>query len=253
MQKTKLRRSHRGFTLVEIAIVLVIIGLLIGGILRGQELITTAKVRSTVSQGSSLKSAFNIFYDRYRMVAGDLTQTQATQLLGSGGLGAGTPSNGTIESGDGLVVFQNLAVAKLINCAACLNITWATSPLLPENTLTNPFGLPLFALSYGGNATSLGYLSPTTDPTLRTLLYTGYGPTPSMLAEIDRKVDDGLPASGDFRYGFTFSLSSLGIANVLFSCVNGSLGASPTGGISGTFASWSSTSTGNNCTGVWLF
>ena len=35
----------RGFTLIEIAIVLVIIGLLVGGVLRGQELITGARVR----------------------------------------------------------------------------------------------------------------------------------------------------------------------------------------------------------------
>ena len=43
-------RKERGFTLVEIAIVLVIIGLLLGGILRGQELIQNARVRNIIDQ-----------------------------------------------------------------------------------------------------------------------------------------------------------------------------------------------------------
>lgn len=50
-------KQQQGFTLVEIAIVLVIIGLLIGGLLKGQELIASAKVRNTISQMEELKTA----------------------------------------------------------------------------------------------------------------------------------------------------------------------------------------------------
>ncbi len=57
-------RNQRGFTLVEIAIVLVIIGLLLGGVLKGQEMITNAKVRNLADQGSSIKAAYYAFQDR---------------------------------------------------------------------------------------------------------------------------------------------------------------------------------------------
>ena len=43
-----MKRNQSGFTLIEIAIVLVIIGLLLGGVLKGQELINSAKVKNLV-------------------------------------------------------------------------------------------------------------------------------------------------------------------------------------------------------------
>ena len=44
-----MRARQRGFTLVEIAIVLVIIGLLLGGILKGQEMITQARIKNIIN------------------------------------------------------------------------------------------------------------------------------------------------------------------------------------------------------------
>jgi len=64
-------KNQRGFTLVEIAIVLVIIGLLLGGVLKGQEMITNAKVRNLADQGSGIKAAFFAFQDRYKALPGD--------------------------------------------------------------------------------------------------------------------------------------------------------------------------------------
>ena len=49
-------RKQAGFTLIEIAIVLVIIGLLLGGVLKGQELITSARVRNLISQQDGIKA-----------------------------------------------------------------------------------------------------------------------------------------------------------------------------------------------------
>src|ERR1043166_9992461 len=59
-------RKQNGFTLIEIAIVLVIIGLLLGGVLKGQELITSARVRNLISQQDGIKAAFFGFQDRFR-------------------------------------------------------------------------------------------------------------------------------------------------------------------------------------------
>src|SRR5471030_1846214 len=58
---------HRqsGFTLVEIAIVLVIIGLLLGGVLKGQSLIDSAKVKNIIQQSNSLSAAVNAYQDKF--------------------------------------------------------------------------------------------------------------------------------------------------------------------------------------------
>jgi prepilin-type N-terminal cleavage/methylation domain-containing protein len=64
-------RTERGFTLVEIAIVLVIIGLLLGGILKGQEMITQAKIKNIVADFSGVSAAYYGYQDRYRAIPGD--------------------------------------------------------------------------------------------------------------------------------------------------------------------------------------
>ena len=64
-------RRQTGFTLIEIAIVLVIIGLLLGGVLKGQELITSARVRNLISQQDGVKAAYFGFLDRFRALPGD--------------------------------------------------------------------------------------------------------------------------------------------------------------------------------------
>jgi prepilin-type N-terminal cleavage/methylation domain-containing protein len=66
-------RAQKGFTLVEIAIVLVIIGLLLGGVLKGQELIKSARVKSYATTVDAVRSAYNSYMDRYRSLPGDDT------------------------------------------------------------------------------------------------------------------------------------------------------------------------------------
>lgn len=65
------RQTQQGFTLVEIAIVLVIIGLLLGGILKGQEMITQAKIKNVVADFSGISAAYYGYQDRYRAIPGD--------------------------------------------------------------------------------------------------------------------------------------------------------------------------------------
>jgi len=66
-----MKRVQQGFTLVEIAIVLVIIGLLLGGILKGQEMITQARIKNIMSDFSGISAAFHGYQDRYRAIPGD--------------------------------------------------------------------------------------------------------------------------------------------------------------------------------------
>ena len=67
--QTKLKQS--GFTLVEIAIVLVIIGLLLGGILKGQEMITQARIKNVINDFNGITAAYASYHDRYRAIPGD--------------------------------------------------------------------------------------------------------------------------------------------------------------------------------------
>jgi prepilin-type N-terminal cleavage/methylation domain-containing protein len=66
-----MKSLQRGFTLVEIAIVLVIIGLLLGGILKGQEMITQAKAKNVIADFSGISAAYHSYQDRYRSTPGD--------------------------------------------------------------------------------------------------------------------------------------------------------------------------------------
>lgn len=63
---------NKGFTLVELAIVLTIIGLLVGGILKGQEMIVNARVNATVAQIQGYQAAAVAFQDVYSALPGDL-------------------------------------------------------------------------------------------------------------------------------------------------------------------------------------
>jgi prepilin-type N-terminal cleavage/methylation domain-containing protein len=83
-----LKKIQPGFTLVEIAIVLVIIGLLLGGVLKGQELVNSAKVKNLINDFRSISSFVHAYQDRFRALPGD-DRSAATHL--NGGTKATTP------------------------------------------------------------------------------------------------------------------------------------------------------------------
>src|SRR5262245_31890500 len=109
-------RKQAGFTLIEIAIVLVIIGLLLGGVLKGQELIQSARVRNIVSQQDGIKAAYFGFLDRYRALPGDYKDAVAT-IAGAAGDGNGNgriedPASGTKEF---IAAWDHLSHSGFIN------------------------------------------------------------------------------------------------------------------------------------------
>ena len=94
-------RRQEGFTLVEIAIVLVIIGLLLGGILKGQEMITQAKIKNIINDFNGISAAIYSYQDRYRALPGDDLNAAgrwAGTVSGNGDGQFGTPA-GTCPAG----------------------------------------------------------------------------------------------------------------------------------------------------------
>ncbi|MDH5426511.1 MAG: prepilin-type N-terminal cleavage/methylation domain-containing protein [Gammaproteobacteria bacterium] len=91
-----MKKQQSGFTLVEIAIVMVIIGLLLGGVLKGQEVITNARLKNINNEYNGVSAAVYSYQDRYRALPGD--DAAADAHVG------GTVSNGTVGTqGNGLI------------------------------------------------------------------------------------------------------------------------------------------------------
>jgi len=195
-------RHQRGFTLVEIAIVLMIIGLLIGGILRGQELIQSARVRNLIDQKSAVQTAYIGFLDRYRMLPGDLTAAQAA-VVGNGALSATGTLNGDgliLWNLDSIVFFQNLTAAGFISCGACMTVTGVGTPE-PFNTLVNVYGDYVVVAHQNSSNTGGSWFDPAPAPGINRFFMGTGGSVPSQVqAEVDRKADDGLPGTGQLRY-----------------------------------------------------
>ena len=94
-----LNKKQMGFTLVEIAIVLVIVGLLIGGVLKGQEMITNAKLKRVESDNAGILAALYSYQDRYLQMPGDDNQaaTRFTVYVDAGGVDASGDGDGIIQ------------------------------------------------------------------------------------------------------------------------------------------------------------
>lgn len=90
------RSRQSGFTLVEIAIVLVIIGLLLGGVLKGQELIENSRIKSIVNDMKAIQAAYNGYIDRYKALPGDELAATMTARGWAGGAGAAVAGNGVL-------------------------------------------------------------------------------------------------------------------------------------------------------------
>jgi prepilin-type N-terminal cleavage/methylation domain-containing protein len=195
-------KRSSGFTLIEMAIVLVIVGLLIGGVLAGQQLIQSARVRNLISQQDGVKAAFFGFQDRYRALPGDYSGA-SLNINCSGGCFNGD-GNGRIDHAlntvgtfEPILAWSHLASAGFINGSYTTAASNVTTPA-PGNTPTNPFGAYM-QVAYDGlwgvSANALGI-----PPVLRHSIKTGNQVPVEIIAEVDRKIDDGNPNTGAFQF-----------------------------------------------------
>ncbi|MBI5920354.1 MAG: prepilin-type N-terminal cleavage/methylation domain-containing protein [Betaproteobacteria bacterium] len=95
-------KKQSGFTLIEIAIVLVIIGLLLGGVLKGQELINSAKVKNFATDFRNLPLYIYGYQDKFKAIPGDDAQVTAhlgSTLCPTATTCTDTPTTGTLGNG----------------------------------------------------------------------------------------------------------------------------------------------------------
>ncbi len=240
-----MNRKQSGFTLVEIAIVLVIIGLLLGGILKGQELINSARVRNLADTASGVQAAYFGFLDRYRRVPGDWDASSASTAIGTtvdNPTADTNTNNGRIDNPTAANAWKEPnAMWEQLSKAGFIQGSYAGDNLVPtqSNGLAplNAFNAPMVV----GRTDE--YLSGGT-ASVRLHLVTGRFIPAKVMRELDVKIDDAVPTTGSLR------------ATVEDSDVNTFDGTPPWGGedsscVSGT--DWNVTGDSQDCNAVILF
>jgi prepilin-type N-terminal cleavage/methylation domain-containing protein len=217
-------KAQKGFTLIEMSIVLIIIGLIIGGILKGQELINSSRQKNLITNIDATRAAIASFADRFQATPGDFSLA-STRLVASIGNGNG---NGVVGAGaanvagmDALLGVGATAVgataageaeAQLFWChLTAANLIGSSSTDCTAAATVFGGGSPLPAASYPNTGFTVAYGTHEIDP-LRTLwLRVHRGPgaalttagsdafSSKVMGEIDAKYDDGLPARGTIR------------------------------------------------------
>lgn len=208
-----------GFTLVELAIVLVIIGLIIGGVLVGQDLIHAAGIRSAVSDIEKFNAGATTFRGKYNGLPGDLVASRAVEFNfspaatnnstgavgyrdGNGVLEAGA-LNAALIGGEDALFWQDLGASGLIagtfpgvgtsTTGTMLAITAATLPTyVPHSKLRDSASYFVFS-NAGRNFYGIASL---TQAAAGASMGTAGAITPVEARGIDEKIDDGFPTTG---------------------------------------------------------
>ncbi len=192
----KSMRSEKGFTLVELAIVMVIIGLLIGGVLKGQEMIANAQLNATVANIKGVDAATSTFRDMYDAMPGDMVNA-TTRIPGCAAPCADGNGNSTLETAplvaapnaEATNFFRHLGGSGLLSGFDVLALNNTYLQMKIPNTQVVPGTQVAAAL---GNAAAGTVRS----GTWLGLVATGatgnaIALTPLQAGRIDRKMDDG--------------------------------------------------------------
>ncbi|MDH5426514.1 MAG: prepilin-type N-terminal cleavage/methylation domain-containing protein [Gammaproteobacteria bacterium] len=180
-----MKKQQSGFTLVEIAIVMVIIGLLLGGVLKGQEVINNARIKNVNNDYNGVSAAVYSYQDRYRALPGDDSAADAhvgviTNANGGGG--------GVIDGAFDAVCTAPIAAADAESCKAWSHLRSAglisgagASGALPTNAFGGVMGIESDAETIVG-------------------LVVGFSTVPPEVAQIlDVQNDDGAADTGDVQ------------------------------------------------------
>ena len=199
-----MKTRQTGFTLVEIAIVLVIIGLLLGGILKGQEMIVQAKIKNAIQDFSGISAAYYGYQDRYRAIPGDdagaaarwLTPTVATSGNGNSileGAYNATAVTGPPAGPESLLWWDDLRRSGFV--------TGALGLTNPTNAFSGLIGV-MQGDGTGVTGTPPGPVLASTTPVIpgfTNLIMCSTNLPDKVAIALDVQMDDGAPNSGAVR------------------------------------------------------
>ncbi len=197
--------KQSGFTLVEIAIVLVIIGLLLGGVLKGQEMITSSKIKSLAGGADGIAAAFNSYQDRYRVMPGDdpsvaLPVARFTLQDCGGAVACAVGTGGTLGNGQVEGAYNTLttgATAGAIGSTLESRVFWQqlrASKLIGTDGSVDPSIQPKNSL---GGYFAVQYVATHNLPTANNLHMTAIKGKEAAL--LDTMLDDGVMNQGSVR------------------------------------------------------
>ena len=174
--------KEQGFTLVEIAIVLVVIGLLLGGILKGQEMVVQARVKNVIADFHGLSAAHYAYQDRYRATPGD--DPGATRWAGApAGDGNGTVAgdyNSAVNNAESRLWWDHLRRSGFVA---------GSGQQQPLNSVSGMLGVQS-GMGTGAGTALGGFAS---------LIMCSANLPDKIAVAIDVQLDDGSPSSGSLR------------------------------------------------------
>lgn len=210
--------SQYGFTLVETAIALVIIGVLIGVVLSGQELIENGQINTTIKQMSSLESAIKSFKSTYGTLPGDIQDPTRIRNCSTGfcytsGNGDGMIGGVNVTVGnENNAMWLHLAAAELI-AGIDMNSSWTGTDLTAVSLPQSALGGPLYVSYMYYDPTSL-YPNGISGHywQLAAATSSGINASPAyniyVLKKLDTKMDDSKPWHGKMMLQLTCGIVS---------------------------------------------
>jgi prepilin-type N-terminal cleavage/methylation domain-containing protein len=119
-----MRQGTKGFTLLEISIVLVVLAVLAGGVLVGQTLIKSAEIRALVKQPSEMDAAINVFEQKYNCLPGDCKEADELGFENTDLENTGVAMHRHGGDGDGRIAIQGKSNDNLVDTWESMNVAY---------------------------------------------------------------------------------------------------------------------------------